>query len=78
MNITDFKTAYDKLEIEMMIAILTASTVEYGYWKYYRASVYRVAAITPKEINFQNVNHLDEWLSLNDKLFKSGQFKIEY
>jgi hypothetical protein len=78
MTITDYKTAYDKLESEMMVAVLTASTFEYGYWKHYYASVYRVVHITPNEINFQNINHTNEWLTLKDKDFKSGQFKIEF
>lgn len=78
MRITDFKTAYDKLESEMSVAVLVASTYEYGYWKNYHASVYRVVNITPSEINFQNVNHVSEWLKLNKKNMKSGQFRIEY
>lgn len=78
MNITDFKTAFQKLESEMIVAILVASTFEYGYWKHYNASVYRVVNITPNEINFQNVNHEHEWLKLDTKDFKSGQFRVEF
>lgn len=78
MKIIDFKTAYEKLESEMIVAVLVASTYEYGYWKHFSASVYRVVNITPSEINFQNVNHESEWLTLTEKSMRSGQFRIEY
>jgi len=78
MKITDFKTAYDKLQAEMIIAVLTASTFEYGYWKHYNARVYRVVDVVPNEINLQNVNHIEEWLRLDEKGLKSGQFRIEF
>lgn len=78
MKIQDFKTAYDKLEAEKIVCVLVASTFEYGYWKNYHASAYRVVNITPSEINMQNVNHLDEWLRLDNKNLNSGQFYIEY
>ena len=78
MRITDFATAYDKLESEIVVAVLIASTFEYGYWKHYHALVYRVVSITPHEISFQNVNHESEWLTLREKSFTSGQFRVEY
>jgi len=78
MTITDFKTLREKLESEMHVAVLMASTFEYGCWKHFHASVYRVVSFTEKEGYFQNVNHTEEWLTLNPKLLKSGQFKIEY
>lgn len=31
MRITEFDNAFDKLESEMIVAVLTASTFEYGY-----------------------------------------------
>lgn len=78
MRITEFDNAFDKLESEMVVAVLVASTFEYGYWKHYHASVYRVVNITPSEINLQNVNHPEEWLKLDVKNLQSGQFRIEF
>lgn len=78
MRITDFDNAFDRLESEMIVAVLMASTFENGYWKHYNSSVYRVVNITPSEINFQNVNHEQEWLKLDKKNMQSGQFRIEY
>lgn len=78
MRIVDFKEAYDKLEAEMIVAVLIASTFEYGSYKNYHAAVYRVVSITQTEINFQNVNHKNEWLMLDVKSMERGQFRIEY
>lgn len=78
MRIVDFKEAYKKLESEVLVAVLSASTYENGYWKHYYASVYRVVNITDDEINLQNVNHPAEWLKLDKKNMASGQFRIEY
>lgn len=78
MRIVDFETAYQKLDAEKIVAVLVASTFEVGYWKYYHASVYRVVNITPDEINLQNINHETEWLKIDAKNLKSGQFRIEY
>lgn len=78
MRITEFDNAFDKLDSEMIVAVLGASTYEYGYWKHYYASVYRVVNITPSEINLQNMNHPEEWLKLDAKNMQSGQFRIEF
>lgn len=78
MRITDFDNAFDRLESEMIVAVLMASTFEHGYWKHYYASVYRVVNITANEINLQNVNQESEWLKLDKKNMMSGQFRIEY
>lgn len=78
MRITDFKTAVHKLESEMIICLLVASTYENGYWKHYHATSYRVVAITPNQINLQMCNHKDTWHDLGEKNMKDGQFIIEY
>lgn len=78
MRITDFDNAFDRLESEMVVAVLVALTYENGYWKHYYASVYRVVNITANEINLQNVNHEQECLRLDKKNMQSGQFRVEY
>lgn len=78
MKITEFKSAHDKLAAEQVVCVLTASTFENGYWKYYHASAYRVVNIVSYEINLQNINHLEEWLRLGEDELKSGRFYIEF
>lgn len=78
MRITDFELAYEKLESEMTVCVLSASLYQNRCWQQFNAAAYRVVSITPKEIEFQNINNETEWLSLTPANLATGQFYISY